>query len=281
MENTATLRQWFDRVDSDKTGSITAAQLKNAFSVGNLEFSISIVQQMIRMYDFDSNGTMSFEEFVALNKFLLKVQQAFSDLERGRGYLVPDDVYEGLVKIGFSLDSPAFYTVCEAGFTYSVVFYSPFVEDSGCSGYQWGKPYGNPIKMPYVGIASNKTWFIFGYAISSGILDDSNISHLSIFPCSLYRVSIKRRMEDSGLMISYLFVFSCNLRGISLSRSIQASKAESLLISINLYSAMEQCPHENQEQSNAEHRDAQEQSNPDHHNAQEQSSRDHRFKFSL
>ncbi|KAG5526891.1 hypothetical protein RHGRI_032973 [Rhododendron griersonianum] len=61
MENTATLRQWFDRVDSDKTGSITAAQLKNAFSVGNLEFSISIVQQMIRMYDFDRNGTMSFE----------------------------------------------------------------------------------------------------------------------------------------------------------------------------------------------------------------------------
>ncbi|XP_058190429.1 uncharacterized protein LOC131307766 [Rhododendron vialii] len=114
MENTATLRQWFDRVDSDKTGSITAAQLKNAFSVGNLEFSISIVQQMIRMYDFDRNGTMSFEEFVALNKFLLKVQQAFSDLERGRGYLVPDDVYEGLVKIGFSLDSPAFYTVCES-----------------------------------------------------------------------------------------------------------------------------------------------------------------------
>ncbi|KAH9694372.1 Peflin [Citrus sinensis] len=65
------------------------------------------------MYDFDRTGTMSFEEFVELNKFLLKVQHAFSDLERGRGYLVPDNVYEALVKIGFSLDSPAFYTVCE------------------------------------------------------------------------------------------------------------------------------------------------------------------------
>ncbi|KAL6994817.1 hypothetical protein U1Q18_042535 [Sarracenia purpurea var. burkii] len=114
MENAAILREWFDRVDSEKVGSITAAQLKNAFSVGNLEFSISIVQQMIRMYDFDRNGTMSFKEFVALNKFLLKVQHAFSDLERGRGYLLPDDVYEALVKIGFSLDSPAFYTVCES-----------------------------------------------------------------------------------------------------------------------------------------------------------------------
>ncbi|KAF8013200.1 hypothetical protein BT93_I1161 [Corymbia citriodora subsp. variegata] len=114
MENKAILKEWFDRVDSDKTGSITALQLKRALAVGNLELSISVVEQMIRMYDFDRNGTMSFEEFVALNKFLLKVQQAFSDLERGRGYLVPDDVYEALVKIGFSLDSPSFYSVCES-----------------------------------------------------------------------------------------------------------------------------------------------------------------------
>ncbi|KAL9415603.1 hypothetical protein AB3S75_043822 [Citrus x aurantiifolia] len=114
MENTAVLREWFDRVDSERTGSIGAAQLKHAFAVGNLDFSLSVVQQMIRMYDFDRNGTMSFEEFVELNKFLLKVQHAFSDLERGCGYLVPDNAYEALVKIGFSLDSPAFYTVCES-----------------------------------------------------------------------------------------------------------------------------------------------------------------------
>ncbi|XP_010111716.2 peflin isoform X1 [Morus notabilis] len=114
MENTTILREWFEVVDSEKTGNITASQLKKALAVGNLEFPISIVQQMIRMYDFDRNGTMSFDEFVALNKFLLKVQQGFSDFERDRGYLVHDDVYEALVKIGFSLDSPAFYTVCES-----------------------------------------------------------------------------------------------------------------------------------------------------------------------
>lgn len=114
MKATENLREWFNRVDSEKTGSITATQLKTTLAVGNLEFPLSIVQQMIRMYDFDKNGTMNFQEFVALNKFLLKVQQAFADLERGRGFLVPDEVYEGLVKIGFSLDSPAFYTVCES-----------------------------------------------------------------------------------------------------------------------------------------------------------------------
>ncbi|OQU93307.1 peflin isoform X2 [Sorghum bicolor] len=67
-----------------------------------------------RMYDFDRNGTMSFEEFLALNKFLQKVQSVFSTLERGRGFLSLEEVYEALIKLGFSLDSPAFYTVCES-----------------------------------------------------------------------------------------------------------------------------------------------------------------------
>ncbi|KAJ0969653.1 hypothetical protein J5N97_022530 [Dioscorea zingiberensis] len=119
MDNSAVLREWFQRVDSNSTGNITAPQLKSAFAVGNLEFPLSIVQQMIRMYDFDRNGTMNFEEFVALNKFLLKVQNAFSSLDRrGLGFLTPDDVYEALVKLGFSLDSPAFYTLCEQSFQF-------------------------------------------------------------------------------------------------------------------------------------------------------------------
>ncbi|KAL6514153.1 hypothetical protein OROHE_019140 [Orobanche hederae] len=105
MENRSILREWFDRVDYQKTGNITATQLKSVFAVGNLHFPISVVQQMVRMYDFDRIGTMSFEEFVELNKFLLK---------SGRGFLVPDEAYEALVKIGFSLDSPAFYTACES-----------------------------------------------------------------------------------------------------------------------------------------------------------------------
>ncbi|CAO2815743.1 unnamed protein product [Amaranthus hypochondriacus] len=112
--DSAILKEWFDRVDSAHTGNITASQLKSALAVGNLDLPLSVVQQMIRMYDFDRNGTMSFEEFLALNQFLLRVQQAFSDFERGRGFLVHDEVYEALVKLGFSLDSPAFYTACES-----------------------------------------------------------------------------------------------------------------------------------------------------------------------
>lgn len=94
MENRTILSEWFDRVDSQKTGNITAAQLKvqcfllplflflqthnwtelficdinywfivyirsddqSALAVGNLNFSLSVVQQMIRYGVFVSLG---------------------------------------------------------------------------------------------------------------------------------------------------------------------------------------------------------------------------------
>ncbi|XP_058090644.1 uncharacterized protein LOC131237040 isoform X1 [Magnolia sinica] len=206
MENTETLREWFERVDSEKTSSITALQLKSAFAVGNLEFSLSVVQQMIRMYDFDRNGTMSFEEFVALNKFLMKVQNAFSALEshceltriychqqnslrrlylhilhlcyRGRGYLSPEDVYEALVKIGFSLDSPAFYTVCEEKSVETAAF------------------------------------------------------------LIIFRALIKTRRAGSGWMILYHSVYLYSQLGIYLIRLIQLSRGESRWISTSLFTAL-------------------------------------------
>ncbi|PWZ56325.1 Sorcin [Zea mays] len=106
MENAVVLREWFDRVDAGRTGNITAAQLQGALAVGNLNFPISVVQQMIRMYDFDRNGTMNFEEFLALNKFLqkvfpvsnLQVQNVFSTLDRGRGFLSLEEVYQSFDK---------------------------------------------------------------------------------------------------------------------------------------------------------------------------------------
>ncbi|XP_022714721.1 sorcin-like isoform X1 [Durio zibethinus] len=116
MEDKSILREWFERVDSEKTGSITATQLKSAFAIGNLDFPLSVVQQMIRMYDFDRNGTMSFEEFLALNTFLIKVSGLLSTftIEIQTGPASLRRLGEALNKMGFSLDSPAFYTACES-----------------------------------------------------------------------------------------------------------------------------------------------------------------------
>eukprot|EP00252_Welwitschia_mirabilis_P011370 TRINITY_DN25568_c0_g1_i3.p1 TRINITY_DN25568_c0_g1~~TRINITY_DN25568_c0_g1_i3.p1 ORF type:complete len:118 (+),score=17.72 TRINITY_DN25568_c0_g1_i3:146-499(+) len=113
MDDEEHYKRWFECVDADRTGYIDASELKGALAAGNLNFPDSVVQQMIRLYDSDRNGTMSFEEFVRLNKFLAHVQSAYSMLERGQGYLSLDDVYMALKKCGYLLDQPAFYTVCE------------------------------------------------------------------------------------------------------------------------------------------------------------------------
>ncbi|KAJ0489892.1 putative EF-hand domain pair protein [Helianthus annuus] len=77
-------------------------------------FHINLCYKWVSYTLFDLFSLFLSSEFVALNKFLLKVQQAFSDLERGRGFLAPDEVYEALLKLDISMDSPAFYTVCES-----------------------------------------------------------------------------------------------------------------------------------------------------------------------
>lgn len=108
------LRAWFESVDVQGTGEINASDLKQALAAGNLHFSDSVAQQMIRMHDADRNGIMSFAEFVALNKFLSNVQNAYIVVERGRGFLTLNDVYEALTMAGYALDQPAFYTLCES-----------------------------------------------------------------------------------------------------------------------------------------------------------------------
>ncbi|KAH9315104.1 hypothetical protein KI387_023731, partial [Taxus chinensis] len=80
-----------------------------ALGAGNLHFSDSVVHQMIRMHDTDRNGIMSFQEFVVLNRFLSnvcitfnygnrmngnQVQNAYTTVERGSGFLTLNDVYE-------------------------------------------------------------------------------------------------------------------------------------------------------------------------------------------
>jgi Ca2+-binding EF-hand superfamily protein len=114
MANEERLRAWFESVDVQGAGQINGSDLKKALAAGNLHFSDSVAQQMIRMHDADRNGIMSFAEFVALNKFLSNVQNAYIVVERGRGFLTLNDVYEALTMSGYALDQPAFYTLCES-----------------------------------------------------------------------------------------------------------------------------------------------------------------------
>lgn len=108
------LQMWFQSVDADKSGAINAAELHRALQAGNLHFPPTVVSQMIKMYDKDQSGTMSFTEFVSLHKFLTVVQDSFTRNARNRGSLQLNDVYLALQQAGYNLDQPSFYTVCQS-----------------------------------------------------------------------------------------------------------------------------------------------------------------------
>eukprot|EP00850_Spirogloea_muscicola_P019849 SM000200S05839 [mRNA] locus=s200:203922:206262:- [translate_table: standard] len=111
----AHLRQWFQSVDSDNSGAINVQELQRALAAGNLTFPMPVVNQMIRMYDRDQSGTMSFPEFVSLHTFLGTVQTSFSANDRQRtGVLVVNDVFAALQQAGYTLDQPSFLALCQA-----------------------------------------------------------------------------------------------------------------------------------------------------------------------
>ncbi|XP_024520413.1 sorcin [Selaginella moellendorffii] len=114
MADTEALRVWFQSVDVDQSGSINVTELQEALAAGNLRFSQSMVAQMIRMYDRDQNGTMSFEEFVNLHKFLSLVQNAFTASSRGSGVLGLSEMHKALAQAGYALDQPSFFMACQS-----------------------------------------------------------------------------------------------------------------------------------------------------------------------
>lgn len=108
------LRMWFQAVDTDKSGFINESELLEALACGNLRFPRSIVAQMIKIYDSDRNGTMSFEEFVRLHKFLSVVQNSFSKYSTDGNFLDLNNVFLALKEAGYTLDQPSFYTACQS-----------------------------------------------------------------------------------------------------------------------------------------------------------------------
>lgn len=108
------LRMWFRSVDVDNSGSINTAELKRALEAGNLHFPSAVISQMTKMYDKDFSGTMSFDEFVSLHKFLMTVQDSFTKHSRNRLTLSLQEMHPALQQAGYRLDQPSFFTVCRS-----------------------------------------------------------------------------------------------------------------------------------------------------------------------
>merc|ERR1712083_1072951 len=65
------VQQWFNAVDSDRSGQIDAKELQRALVNGNWSnFSEEACRMMIEMFDKDKKGTISIHEFGALFQYI-------------------------------------------------------------------------------------------------------------------------------------------------------------------------------------------------------------------
>lgn len=102
------LKAWFDAIDVDRSGRLDARELQRALAMGNLNFGLNDVDQMVRAFDTDNSRTLGFGEFSRLHYFLVNVQNSFQTFDRDRsGKLEPNEVMQALHQAGFQLDQPA------------------------------------------------------------------------------------------------------------------------------------------------------------------------------
>jgi len=96
---------WFSAVDSDRSGQLTADELQRALTNGDwTPFNIDTVHLMIRMFDRDHSGTVGFQEFVSLWRYIEEWRKCYRAFDAdGSGAMERHEFKNALKTFGFNL----------------------------------------------------------------------------------------------------------------------------------------------------------------------------------
>ncbi|XP_076449187.1 programmed cell death protein 6-like [Babylonia areolata] len=102
----------FQRIDKDRSGHISAAELGQALSNGTwTPFNPETVRLMIGMFDRDHSGTINFQEFQALWRYVGDWQNCFRGFDRDNsGTIDTNELKNALTNFGYRL-SDKFYSI--------------------------------------------------------------------------------------------------------------------------------------------------------------------------
>jgi len=102
------LWQWFSAVDVDHSGSISAKELQSALINGNwTKFDLDTVKMLMNIFDTDRNGSIGFQEFSGLWKYISDWQNVFRHFDRDRsGSIEGNELAEALRSFGYNLSPP-------------------------------------------------------------------------------------------------------------------------------------------------------------------------------
>ncbi|KAK5644261.1 hypothetical protein RI129_008106 [Pyrocoelia pectoralis] len=105
MPNRDFLWDVFSRVDKDRSGYISAEELQIALSNGTWSpFNPETVRLMIGMFDKQNRGTVNFEDFGALWKYVTDWQNCFRSFDRdSSGNIDKSELTNALTTFGYRL----------------------------------------------------------------------------------------------------------------------------------------------------------------------------------
>ncbi|RDB25186.1 Programmed cell death protein 6 [Hypsizygus marmoreus] len=102
------LWQWFQTVDTDRSGAITATELERALINGDwTPFDLDTVKLLMTIFDTDRSGTIGFNEFSGLWKYIKDWQNVFKHFDRDRsGSIDGQELRDALAQFGYNLSPP-------------------------------------------------------------------------------------------------------------------------------------------------------------------------------
>ncbi|GAB1603578.1 cell death 6-like isoform X1 [Argonauta hians] len=98
----------FQKVDRDQSGQISSKELQDALSNGTwTPFNPETVRLMVGMFDRDNSGTINFQEFSQLWKYVTDWQNTFRTFDTdGSGSIDRNELKQALQTFGYRLSDP-------------------------------------------------------------------------------------------------------------------------------------------------------------------------------
>ncbi|KAG0055992.1 Alpha-1 3/1 6-mannosyltransferase alg-2 [Gryganskiella cystojenkinii] len=101
-----TLKDWFNAVDTDGNGTLSAQELQRALMNGDgwTPFNMETVRMMISMFDKNCDGSISFDEFIGLWNYIEKWKTCFQTFDQDRsGTIDAQELHTALTGFGYNL----------------------------------------------------------------------------------------------------------------------------------------------------------------------------------